>query len=114
MFTNCNESQSDILFAGGSGITFAASVLEEIVGQASNGTCRTRSVILVWTMKSLKCFCWYENAFNALLAHAKSHTVLNVSIKLYVTGPKQTAPCTIPGVSVIAARPDIASLVEGG
>lgn len=112
MFTDFSESQSVILFAGGSGISFAASVLEEIVGQAIDGTCRTRNVTLVWTMKALECVDWYQEMFNALVALATNRAALNIRMKLYVTGPARSDYCPIANASVIPSRPDIDSLVE--
>lgn len=47
-FTDLSESQAVLLVAGGSGITFCAAILEEILGQAVEGTCRTRVITLVW------------------------------------------------------------------
>lgn len=47
-FLDFADSQSVLLVAGGSGITFAASILEEIVGRASSSGVGTRNVTLVW------------------------------------------------------------------
>lgn len=48
MFCDFSDAQSVLLVAGGSGITFAASILEELIGQAVEGRIRTRSITLVW------------------------------------------------------------------
>lgn len=103
MFTDFCESQNVVLFAGGSGITFAASVLEEILGLAVLGSCRTRSVTLVWrvlhhnpdlrdlanriesyrTMKAVECVEWYEQMMNSLLDVARTRTAIEVQICLF-------------------------------
>jgi ferric-chelate reductase len=48
MLTDFADSQAVLLVAGGSGITFAASILEELIGQACKGGIRTRSITLIW------------------------------------------------------------------
>ena len=48
MLSDFAESQTVVLIAGTSGMTFAASVLEDIVGKACQGSIYTRTVTLVW------------------------------------------------------------------
>ena len=50
MFHDFVESQAVLLLAGGSGITFCAAILEELVGSAAQpkANIRTRFVYLVW------------------------------------------------------------------
>lgn len=75
MFTDFAESQAVLLFAGGSGITFAASVFEELIHQAIQGALvslrflprtrvltyslagesRTRLITIVWYVAPAGC-----------------------------------------------------------
>lgn len=50
MYTDFANAQSVILVAAGSGITFAASIFEELVGQAVGGKIRTSRINLVWSV----------------------------------------------------------------
>ncbi|KAL8292851.1 hypothetical protein RQP46_000545 [Phenoliferia psychrophenolica] len=113
MFTDLSESQSVVLFAGGSGVTFAAAVLEELVGQACDGVCRTRQVTVVWSMKTIECADWYQELFNSLLDIARTRTSLDVQICLFVTGPRQGDFNPIPDAQLYFKRPDIARIIDG-
>ncbi|KAK4698259.1 hypothetical protein P7C70_g8022, partial [Phenoliferia sp. Uapishka_3] len=112
MYTDFSESQNIILFAGGSGITFAASVLEEIIGQAIEGTCRARTLTLVWTIKTITSVDWYQEMFNSLLVLARTRSSLEVKICLYITGREPAQYCPIRDASVTLARPNIAAIIE--
>jgi hypothetical protein len=74
--------QSVILFAGGSGITFAASSLEELVGEAVKGRLRARSVTLVWSFKELAYIEWYQSFLTSLVEIAREKTSLKLTIVL--------------------------------
>lgn len=54
MFTDFAESQAVLLIAGGSGITFAAAIFEELTGAAAAGHIRARTLILVWCVFSFE------------------------------------------------------------
>ncbi|KAL8276777.1 hypothetical protein RQP46_010833 [Phenoliferia psychrophenolica] len=112
MFTDFSESQNVVLIAGGSGITFAASVLEEIVGQAVDGTCRTRTVTLVWSVKNIESIDWYQDFLNKLLEIARTRTCLEVRVLIHVTGPSVASYNPIRDAKIRFHRPDLASLIE--
>ncbi|KAL8292140.1 hypothetical protein RQP46_001606 [Phenoliferia psychrophenolica] len=86
MYQDFAEAQSVLLIAGGSGITFCASVLEELVGSAAQlrGNIRTRFVTLVWSMKAIENIDWYSEMFNALVSIARNRTTL--SVRIYIHG----------------------------
>ncbi|KAI5476960.1 hypothetical protein MNV49_006988 [Pseudohyphozyma bogoriensis] len=108
MYTDFSESQSVLLVAGGSGITFAASVLEEVIGLAVQGRGRTKAVTLVWSMKAIECVDWYQEMMTSLVALAKNGSSdLVVKIRLFVTGPVRANYIPIPGSTVLHSRPDI-------
>mgnify|MGYP001590391201 CR=1 FL=1 len=50
MFTDFAEYQSVLLLAGGSGISFAAPIFEELIARSADlrGSIRTRHLTLVW------------------------------------------------------------------
>lgn len=80
MFTDFSESQAVLLLAGGTGITFAASILEgafssspgvlfddshafaELIGMALEGRIRTSILTIAWTMKAVECTDWYQES----------------------------------------------------
>ncbi|GAA5900268.1 hypothetical protein JCM6882_002293 [Rhodosporidiobolus microsporus] len=114
MFTDFCDAQSAVLFAGGSGITFAASTLEELVFLAQQGQLRTRTVTLVWVFKELECVEWYQAFFAGLMDVAREQTCLNVRILLHVTNPPTSAPLDspIPFTSLRHGRPSPSILLN--
>ncbi|GAA6017820.1 hypothetical protein JCM11491_004634 [Sporobolomyces phaffii] len=99
--------QSVLLFAGGTGITFCASILEELVGKASRRESRNRDITLVWSMRNVDCIEWYRSLLTSLLRVAGAETGLTISIYLHVTGTAtlQTAS-PIPCSHLSHARPN--------
>lgn len=89
MFNIFSDKQTVLLIAGGSGITFVASILEELVGQAINSekgsgkSIRTTSIVLVWVAKSLASIKWYEAMFNSILSISSTQTNISVEIRLF-------------------------------
>ncbi|GAA5888537.1 hypothetical protein JCM5296_001063 [Sporobolomyces johnsonii] len=119
MYTDFADVQAAVLFAGGSGITFAASVLEELVGLAVKGRLRTRTVTVVWSFRDIECLQWYQSMFDALLTIAREQTCLDVRLFLHVTHPPtelSNAPSPlaspIPFSSLCLGRPDPSTLLN--
>lgn len=111
-FTDLSESQAVLLIAGGSGITFCASLLEEILGQAVEGRGVTQFVTLVWSIKSINCVDWYQHFFNQLLLIAQTQTNVKVHLKVHLTGPGQVDFVPVNGASLFRNRVDIPALVN--
>ncbi|GAA5986910.1 hypothetical protein JCM11641_006589 [Rhodosporidiobolus odoratus] len=106
MFTDFADGQAVILFAGGSGMTFGASILEELVDLACRGQLRTRSVTLIWAVKEVESLSWYQAFLTSLLEAAREKTCLAVRIIFHVTNPASTDLfCPIPHTSLRRGRP---------
>ncbi|GAA5837137.1 hypothetical protein JCM11251_005264 [Rhodosporidiobolus azoricus] len=114
MYTDFCDAQSAVLFAGGSGITFAASILEELIHLAQQGQLRTRTVTLVWVFKELECVEWYQAFFAGLIEVAREKTCLNVRILLHVTNlsSNATLDSPIPFTSLRRGRPSASILLN--
>ncbi|GAA5861446.1 hypothetical protein JCM8547_006130 [Rhodosporidiobolus lusitaniae] len=105
MFTDFADCQSAIFFAGGSGITFAASSIEELVSLAVKGRLRTRTVTLVWSFKALETVEWYQAFLTSLVEVAREKTSLNLRVLLYVTQPSSSSTPLISPIPFTALRP---------
>ncbi|GAA5998791.1 hypothetical protein JCM5350_002965 [Sporobolomyces pararoseus] len=99
--------QSVLLFAGGTGITFCASILEELVGKAVRGESLNREITLVWSMRELGCIEWYRSLLTSLMHAVELKTSLSVSIYLHVTStPNLPTSSPIPNSSLSPSRPN--------
>ncbi|GAA5961808.1 hypothetical protein JCM3765_004079 [Sporobolomyces pararoseus] len=99
--------QSVLLFAGGTGITFCASILEELVGKAARGESSNQEITLVWSMREIGCIEWYQSLLTSLMHVVEVETSLSVSIYLHVTStPNLPSISPIPNSSVSPCRPN--------
>ncbi|GAA5913972.1 ferric reductase family protein [Sporobolomyces salmoneus] len=99
--------QSVLLFAGGSGITFCASILEELVARAARGDSNNREVTLIWSMRDLECIEWYRSLFTSLVSVVDSETSLDLSIYLHVTStPNLPSMSPVPNSYLSSTRPN--------
>ncbi|GAA5945750.1 hypothetical protein JCM10213_002709 [Rhodosporidiobolus nylandii] len=114
MFTDFADTHSALLFAGGSGITFCASTLEELVGLAVAGHLRTRSVTLVWVVRDVECLEWYQAFLTTLIEVAREKTCLDVRVVLHVTNPPPslTLASPIPYTTLLPGRPSPSLLLN--
>lgn len=85
MYTDFVDSSAVVLVAGGSGITFCASVLEELVYLATQGRTSARSATLVWTVKDLAQLESYQSFLTGLVDVARDKTCLNLRVLLHGT-----------------------------
>lgn len=85
MLTDFANAQSVLLVAGGSGITFCAPLLEELVHLATVGKTSVRSVTLVWTMREAELIESYQAFLSGLVDVARERTALEVNISLHGT-----------------------------
>ena len=74
-----------MLFAGGAGITHQLSHVKDLVEAFSDGTCATRKVILVWSMRSFEQLEWVQPWMDELIQ--MSRRGLCLKILFYVTRP---------------------------
>ncbi|BGP69264.1 hypothetical protein NBRC10513v2_002607 [Rhodotorula toruloides] len=122
MLTDFADAQSVLLIAGGSGITFCAPLLEELVYLATVGKSSVRSVTLVWTMREAELIESYQAFLSGLVDVAREKTALEVKISLHVTRaplnlPHDTRvdanlPSPVPHSTLSLARPSISHTLD--
>ncbi|GAA5944066.1 hypothetical protein JCM3775_003890 [Rhodotorula graminis] len=118
MFTDFIDSSAVILVAGGSGITFCASVLEELVYLATQGRTSTRSATLVWTVKDLAQLESYQSFLTGLVDVARDKTCLNLRVLLHVTRPPLGTPSfgtlasPVPQSVLSIGRPSLPAILD--
>ncbi|KAH8601388.1 ferric reductase like transmembrane component-domain-containing protein [Bisporella sp. PMI_857] len=76
-----------ILFAGGVGITHQVSHMRDIVGAFADGTCATRKVVLIWSVRSVEQLDWAKPFMDELLEMPTRGNTLK--ILLYVSRPNR-------------------------
>ncbi|GAA5914295.1 hypothetical protein JCM8208_006304 [Rhodotorula glutinis] len=117
MYTDFVDSSAVVLVAGGSGITFCASVLEELVYLATQGRTSARSATLVWTVKDLAQLESYQSFLTGLVDVARDKTCLNLRVLLHVTRPPLgspscgTLPSPIPQSVLSIGRPSLPAIL---
>ncbi|KAH8679507.1 ferric reductase NAD binding domain-containing protein [Tricladium varicosporioides] len=82
-----------LLFAGGVGITHQLSLMKDLVDSSITGTCPTRKVVLVWTVKKAEMIEWCSEWLQELTILAESSQAeygsgIEVKVLLYVTQQK--------------------------
>ncbi|TNY24614.1 hypothetical protein DMC30DRAFT_114561 [Rhodotorula diobovata] len=87
MYTEYADASAVVLAAGGSGITFCASILEELVHLATQGRTSVRSATLVWTVKDLAQLESYQAFLTGLGEVARDKTCLELRVLLHLTRP---------------------------
>ncbi|BGO90507.1 hypothetical protein NBRC10512_006715 [Rhodotorula toruloides] len=122
MLTDFADAQSVLLVAGGSGITFCAPILEELVYLATVGKTSVRSVTLVWTMREAELIESYQAFLGGLVEVARERTALEVKISLHVTRAplnvppdtrvNATLPSPVPHSTLSLARPSISYVLD--
>lgn len=112
-----------VLFAGGVGITHQLSHVRDLVAGFADGTCATRKVVLVWSVRSAEQLDWIKPWMVKLSAMPKRGCQL--VILRHVTGPfiRESSPKGATGVSVTVkevthenpfciGRPNIAEILN--
>ncbi|GAA5855222.1 hypothetical protein JCM9279_007510 [Rhodotorula babjevae] len=117
MYTDCVDSSAIVLIAGGSGITFCASVLEELVYLATQGRTSARSATLVWTVRDSAQLESYQSFLTGLVEVARDKTCLNLRVLLHVTRPPPgspssgTLPSPVPQTVLSVGRPSLSAIL---
>ncbi|WVQ81040.1 hypothetical protein IAT38_003147 [Cryptococcus sp. DSM 104549] len=102
---------SVMLITGGSGVTFALAVLEDLIHKSFKGHTRARTVHFVWICKT------YDDAapliphLTDLLSRASS-TYLTPKITLFLTRGNASTTSFARGIDVYTCRPDICEFVD--
>jgi len=110
------EYETALLVSGGSGVTFALGILDDLVGRIvklgrPNGE-RTKKVEFVWYIRSFGAIAWFEPMLMHI-AKAAQGTSLEVSFKIFVTclcNPEAVPP--IPNLTVSISKPSILELLN--
>ena len=109
-----------MLVAGGSGLTFALAVLEDLIGSALRGgrrrRTRTRIIALVWTVRDADMVRTFAGQLQALLDLARG--LVFFSIRIHITGPPTAYDPDklrqqVPAANLFAGRPELTPLVNG-
>lgn len=114
-----------LLIAGGSGVTFATGILDEIVGTslpkrikagqiAAEVTQRVTRVDFVWCIRSIGSVKWITPLLSAIARENGRHSRLQLRFLVYVTCLCSTEDVPrIPGMDVrVGGRPDIDKLLN--
>ncbi|GAA6052042.1 hypothetical protein JCM3770_002336 [Rhodotorula araucariae] len=116
MYTDFADSHAVLLVAAGSGITFCASILEELVHSATLGQLAARSVTLVWTVKDVAALESYQAFLTGLVAVTREKTCLSLRVLLHVTRPPPgrahcAIPSPVPFSTLTFRRPDLGAIL---
>lgn len=105
---------SALVVAGGSGITFGTSSVEELIMAAENGTTRTKYVELVWVVQEQTAIMPLLPAFATLLARAAETQILTLAITVHFTrASNDQVPTKLPvGMRIVAGRPNLKAALE--
>lgn len=129
------NSSHVLLVAGGSGITFACGVLDELVGTLLSGVGspasvsddgfvgKARKVDLVWCIRSFGAMAWAAPVLSTIAERVYAHNVshaqtgegrrIELRIKVYVTclcSPEDVPP--IRGCTVSVEKPDVGTAIR--
>ncbi|BGP38859.1 hypothetical protein JCM10449v2_002797 [Rhodotorula kratochvilovae] len=116
MYTDFADSHAVVLVAAGSGITFCASVLEELVHLATQGQLAARSATLVWTVRDLVALESYQGFLTGLIDVAREKTCLSLRVMLHITRPPPgtshgAIPSPIPFATLALGRPNLPAIL---
>lgn len=110
------EYENVLLFAGGSGLTFTLSLLDDIVGRCARLNRRggevTRRIEFDWCIRSFGAIQWFAGYMQQIAEAAASRPDLDLHISIYVTclcDPEAIPP--IPNCDVTIERPDVYSVL---
>ncbi|KAG8738241.1 hypothetical protein FRC10_007109 [Ceratobasidium sp. 414] len=109
---------SAVIVAGGSGVTFATSAVEEIIVQSENGCARTRVVELIWVVQEHSSAAPLLPVFAALLSRASTVHTLSMRVTIYYTRAATTLPANISALAVhesisfAAGRPNLTNALD--
>ncbi|KIJ45511.1 hypothetical protein M422DRAFT_29647 [Sphaerobolus stellatus SS14] len=110
------EYENVLLVAGGSGVTFALGLLDDIVGRVINmkrtrGE-RTKRIQFTWCIRSFGAINWMASMLNDIATKAQDSSI-DLHIKIFVTClcDPEAVP-TIPNSEVTIEKPKITNLIS--
>ncbi|ODN75812.1 hypothetical protein L202_05812 [Cryptococcus amylolentus CBS 6039] len=103
---------SVLLVSGGSGVTFALSVLDDLIKKAFMGHCRAKTIHFVWVCKN------YDDAEPLIprlvdLMSRASTTNLTPKISIYLTRSQSSSAYSEGGIEIVHRRPELANILDG-
>ncbi|KAH9918084.1 uncharacterized protein B0H18DRAFT_1032521 [Fomitopsis serialis] len=106
-----------MLVAGGSGITYALSTVEELLQMRAVGSSRARMVELVWSVRNPSSLVPMVPLFSRLLEYARASGV-SLQISVYYTRAQaddlmQSLQVLPPGLDLSPGRPPLERLLQG-
>ena len=124
---NPSEFSRVLLLAGGSGITFTLSLLDDLIGkcirQGHPKGVRTRHIEFAWCVRSFGAIHWVSPLLSQILQKAQEHhksssggtsdVSVSVHVTIYVTclcDPESIPP--IPNCDIIVQKPKIYSMLD--
>lgn len=75
------DTPAVLLCAGGSGISFVVSLVDELIGQIVEGSAATKTIWIVWSIHDLSQLAWIEERLTDLLLAVKDN---NVHFRLFL------------------------------
>jgi hypothetical protein len=100
-----------LLFATGSGITYALPHVLYLVNGFSNKTVATRKIILFWIIKELEHFEWIRDWICSILKVPGQKTVLTILV--FITQPHDAALLALSSnMKILSGRPDVPVLID--
>ncbi|KAF7364517.1 Ferric reductase transmembrane component 5 [Mycena venus] len=112
-FTMFDSFSAAMFIVGGGGITFALSVIQELIQQDSRGESRVRVIELIWIVQDASSLMPLIPQFSAMI-HQSTNTRLTISVhytkavvgKIRFTGLQ-------PGITLTPGRPGLIAAIEG-
>ncbi|GAA5909913.1 hypothetical protein JCM5296_007438 [Sporobolomyces johnsonii] len=103
------DTETVLLVAGGSGMSFTLGVLDEVVGRRVRGVKGGR-VEVVWVVKDGTHVAWFADRLNSVISAAAPFANLSLSLQIYLTCDSSlthTLPGPSPSPSLAAPLPSL-------
>ncbi|KAJ7705372.1 hypothetical protein B0H17DRAFT_1037796 [Mycena rosella] len=108
-----NSFSAAVFVAGGSGITFALSAIQELIQKDKRGESRVRVIELVWVVQHPAALVPLIPQFTALIDQcAYAQLTITVHYTKAVAGSMRITNSVHPGLSLSAGRPRLINVIE--
>jgi ferredoxin-NADP reductase len=107
--SNPSSYGTTILFSAGAGITHHLLLTRSLLQSASEGTCATKKIYLIWSVRSTDHLVWVSSFMDQILRLPGRRDILVV--KLFVSKPRRAADIVSPSATVLMhggrCRPEV-------